>query len=193
MDVEMLVINKIIVVYLVAINVVTFVVYGIDKRKAVHSKWRIPEATLLLLAALGGSIGAWLGMRVWHHKTLHKKFRYGVPLIIVLQLVIVLLLTSCSSNAAKAEVTAEMAYQGVDNYCHSVYDWSVAEDSPELMYVKMGEENDTAYQVLFRSYTGALVLFYVDKTSGATKIVERVPVLNVEEEAGTMNIYDYLK
>ncbi len=193
MDVEMLVINKIIVVYLVAINVVTFVVYGIDKRKAVHSKWRIPEATLLLLAALGGSIGAWLGMRVWHHKTLHKKFRYGVPLIIVLQLVIVLLLTSCSSNAAKAEVTAEMAYQGVDNYCHSVYDWSVAKDNPELMYVKMGEENDTAYQVLFRSYTGALVLFYVDKTSGATKIVERVPVLNVEEEAGTMNIYDYLK
>ena len=189
----MLVINKIIVVYLVAINVVTFVVYGIDKRKAVRSKWRIPEATLLLLAAIGGSIGAWLGMRVWHHKTLHKKFRYGVPLIIVLQLVVVLLLTSCGSNAAKTEVTAKMAYQGVDNYCHSEYDWSVAEDSPELMYVKMGEENDTAYQVLFRSYTGALVLFYVDKTSGATKIVERVPVLNVEEEAGTMNIYDYLK
>ena len=193
MNVEMLVINKIIVVYLLAINVVTFVVYGIDKRKAVHSKWRIPEATLLLLAALGGSIGAWLGMRVWHHKTLHKKFRYGVPLIIVLQLVIVVLLTSCGSNAAKTEVTAKMAYQGVDNYCHSVYDWSVAKGNPELMYVKMGEENDTAYQVLFRSYTGALVLFYVDKTSGATKIVERVPVLNVEEEAGTMNIYDYLK
>ena len=116
-----------------------------------------------------------------------------MPLIIVLQLVVVVLLTSCGSNAAKTEVTAKMAYQGVDNYCHSEYDWSVAKDNPELMYVKMGEENDTAYQVLFRSYTGALVLFYVDKTSGATKIVECVPVLNVEEEAGTMNIYDYLK
>ena len=71
----MLAINKIIVVYLVAINVVTFVVYGIDKRKAVRSKWRIPEATLLLLAALGGSIGAWLGMRVERHKILLKKLR----------------------------------------------------------------------------------------------------------------------
>ena len=72
--------------YLLAINVAAFLVYGIDKLKAKHAKWRISEATLLLLAAVGGSIGAWLGMKVWHHKTLHMKFRYGVPLIILLQI-----------------------------------------------------------------------------------------------------------
>ena len=61
--------------YLLAINVVTFIVYGIDKYKAKKAKWRIPETTLLLLAVLGGSIGAWMGMKVWHHKTMHKKFQ----------------------------------------------------------------------------------------------------------------------
>ena len=50
------------------------------------AKWRIPEATLLLLALLGGSVGAWMGMRVWHHKTMHKKFKYGVPAILLMQL-----------------------------------------------------------------------------------------------------------
>ena len=71
---------------LLAMNVVTFYMYGVDKWKAKKSKWRIREAALLGLAVLGGSIGAWLGMKVWHHKTLHKKFRYGVPAIIIVQL-----------------------------------------------------------------------------------------------------------
>ena len=72
-------------IYLLAVNAVTFIVYGIDKYKAKHAKWRISEATLLMLAVIGGSIGAWCGMKVWHHKTMHKKFKYGVPVILLLQ------------------------------------------------------------------------------------------------------------
>ena len=72
--------------YLLAINAVTFIVYGIDKYKAKKAKWRISEATLLLLAVLGGSIGAWMGMKVWHHKTMHKKFKYGIPAILLIQI-----------------------------------------------------------------------------------------------------------
>ena len=79
---------KILIIYLIVANVVTFFVYGVDKWKAKRSKWRIREAALLLLAALGGSIGAWLGMKVWRHKTMHKKFKYGLPLIIILQVAI---------------------------------------------------------------------------------------------------------
>ena len=83
-------IEQLILIYLIAINVVTFFMYGIDKWKAKRSKWRIPETTLLGLAAIGGSIGAWLGMRVWHHKTMHKKFQFGIPLILIIQLAIVI-------------------------------------------------------------------------------------------------------
>ena len=72
-------------IYLLAVNAVTFIVYGIDKYKAKHDNWRISEATLLLLAVIGGSIGAWCGMKIWHHKTMHKKFKYGVPVILLLQ------------------------------------------------------------------------------------------------------------
>ena len=72
--------------YLLAINAVAFIIYGIDKYKAKKAKWRIPEATLLLLAVLGGSIGAWMGMKVWHHKTMHKKFKYGIPAILLIQI-----------------------------------------------------------------------------------------------------------
>lgn len=72
--------------YFLAINAVAFIVYGIDKYKAKKAKWRISEATLLLLAVLGGSIGAWIGMKVWHHKTMHKKFKYGIPAILLMQI-----------------------------------------------------------------------------------------------------------
>lgn len=78
--------QRIIIIYLLIINITTFFTYGIDKWKAKKSKWRIREASLLALAVLGGSIGAWLGMKVWHHKTMHKKFKYGVPAILILQL-----------------------------------------------------------------------------------------------------------
>ena len=78
-----------IICYLLAVNIVTFLLYGIDKYKAKKNQWRISEATLLTMAAIGGSIGAWTGMRIWHHKTMHKKFKYGIPLIIILQVALV--------------------------------------------------------------------------------------------------------
>ena len=104
----------------------------------------------------------------------------------------VLLFCSCGSNATKSEITAEMAYEGVSNYCHSAYDWGVAVENPSIMYVQMGEETDSAYQVVFRSYTGAFVNFYVDKASGTTRMEEYVPTLDVKSDAGTINLYDYL-
>ena len=73
-------------IYLAVINVVTFFLYGIDKLKAKHSRWRVPEATLIGMAVLGGSIGAWMGMKVWRHKTQHNKFKYGIPLILLIQI-----------------------------------------------------------------------------------------------------------
>ena len=57
-------------------------------------KWRISEATLLMIAVIGGSIGAWAGMRLWHHKTMHKKFKYGIPIIIIMQVSLVVYLHS---------------------------------------------------------------------------------------------------
>ena len=81
-------IHIILTIYLIAINIATFFVYGIDKWKARRSRWRIPESTLLTLAVLGGSIGAFIGMRTCHHKTMHDKLKYGVPLIMNLQVVL---------------------------------------------------------------------------------------------------------
>ena len=91
-----------IVYYLIALNIVTFLVYGIDKWKAKRAKWRIREAALLGLAVLGGSIGALQGMKVWHHKTMHKggtrdvdnivggyQFKYGLPLILLVQIALI--------------------------------------------------------------------------------------------------------
>ena len=72
-------------VWLIAINVVTFAVYGIDKRRARRGTWRVPEKTLFLLPLLGGSLGALLGMRVFHHKTKHWYFVWGIPAILLVQ------------------------------------------------------------------------------------------------------------
>ena len=79
--------------YLIVINVVTFLVYGIDKWKAKQGSWRISEATLLILAVIGSSFGALFGMKVWRHKTMHKKFKYGLPLILLAQIALIYLIS----------------------------------------------------------------------------------------------------
>ena len=71
--------------YLAIVNIVVLVVYGGDKLFAKLDSWRVPEKVLLLLALLGGSIGALLAMQLFRHKTKHLKFRYGVPVILLLQ------------------------------------------------------------------------------------------------------------
>ena len=76
--------------YLLLLNGVSFLAYGIDKWKAKRAHWRISEKTLLLLAAVGGSAGAFLGMKLFHHKTLKRKFSVGVPVLLALHGVLVL-------------------------------------------------------------------------------------------------------
>ena len=80
---------KYVLYYLAAINLITFLVYGIDKWRAKRGAWRVPEKTLFLLPILGGSVGAIAGMRVFHHKTKHWYFKYGLPLILLLQIALV--------------------------------------------------------------------------------------------------------
>jgi uncharacterized membrane protein YsdA (DUF1294 family) len=82
--------TKIIIYYLLFANVLTFIAYGIDKHKARRKHWRISETALLWLAVLGGSVGALLAMHLFRHKTQHKKFRYGVPAILVAQVMMIL-------------------------------------------------------------------------------------------------------
>ena len=72
-------------VYTILVNIITFVMYGIDKYKAMHRKWRIPEAVLMWAAVLGGSIGALAAIYTFRHKTRHKKFTIGLPLILVIE------------------------------------------------------------------------------------------------------------
>ena len=101
--------------------------------------------------------------------------------------------SSVNNNANdKGKITKEMAYNGINNYCHQNFDWSIAKENPDIMSVEIGEETDTEYQVTFRSYTGSLTYFYVNKSDGKTRIVEYVPALDIKEESGTINLFDYL-
>lgn len=84
--------HEVIYWYLAIINMVVLVVYGGDKLLAKLGSWRVPEKVLLLFAVLGGSIGALLAMQIFRHKTQHLKFRYGVPLILLLQIAVIVYL-----------------------------------------------------------------------------------------------------
>ena len=83
---------KYIIIYFILVNFIAFMMYGMDKKKAIDGKYRIAERTLVLIGVIGGSIGAMAGMKVFHHKTKHKKFVYGLPLIFMLQCFFVCLL-----------------------------------------------------------------------------------------------------
>lgn len=80
-----------IVIYLAAINVITFIMFGADKARAAKGRWRISEAALILAALLGGSTGALAGMRIFHHKTKHRKFTIGIPVILALQIILMVI------------------------------------------------------------------------------------------------------
>ena len=82
----------ILIIYLLIINAVSLLFMLIDKRKAVKKAWRIPEATLLGIAAIGGSLGAVLAMRLFRHKTLHPKFAIGLPVLLAVHIIVLLLL-----------------------------------------------------------------------------------------------------
>ncbi|MBD5522753.1 MAG: DUF1294 domain-containing protein [Lachnospiraceae bacterium] len=81
-----------IVSYLIIINLIGFVIMGVDKLKAKKRAWRIPESTLFVVALIGGSLGTTIGMHVFHHKTRHWYFLYGMPAILLIQIAIVVVL-----------------------------------------------------------------------------------------------------
>lgn len=81
--------STVFIIYLILINVITFITFGVDKSRARKNRWRISEATLLILALIGGSIGAELGMYGFHHKTKHPRFFIGIPLIMILQIILI--------------------------------------------------------------------------------------------------------
>ncbi len=130
-----------------------------------------------------------------------NQYRLSLPsrmkYIVLSTLFTFLLLCAChkekTDSVQPVSISSEMAYEGVNNYCHKEYDWSIAKENPSIMSVTMGDETESEYKVIFRSYTGALVNFFVDKTNGTTRIVEQVPTLDIENEIGTINLFDYLE
>lgn len=84
--------------YIIGINLITFVVYGRDKSQARRREWRTPESTLFILAIAGGSVGALLAMYLFNHKTRKRAFRFGIPIILLVQLFVILALVVTASD-----------------------------------------------------------------------------------------------
>ncbi len=105
----------ILICYFLIVSVITFFVYGIDKLKAKKSWRRISESTLLWLAFMGGSLGAWAGMKVWRHKTLHKKFRYGVPAFLILHIGLLGFCWYTTLSASERSVSNELLQEKIDS------------------------------------------------------------------------------
>ena len=83
---------KLVIVFLIIVNALGFLLMLIDKQKAIHNRWRIPEKTLLGVGLIGGSLGCILGMRLFRHKTKHWQFVIGMPAILIAQIVLIFLL-----------------------------------------------------------------------------------------------------
>ena len=112
---------------------------------------------------------------------------------VLLSALSILLMAGCHSKTEPERISAQMAVEGVSKYCNSEFDWSPAEENPGMMYVTLSDSSETEYKVVFRSYTGALTYFFVNRDSGTTRMVEIVPALGIESEAGTINLRDYLE
>lgn len=80
---------KYIIIYVCLINMIAFILMGLDKRRAKRGKWRIPEKTLWFSAVMGGVLGSILGMQIFRHKTKHKAFTIGMPLVFILHITII--------------------------------------------------------------------------------------------------------
>ncbi len=92
-------------------------------------------------------------------------------------------------SSSETQLTEEQAYEAIQNYCNETYGYTPDSSS---MYIEIGDGTESEYQMRFRSYTGAFVYFYIDKVTGDARMVEKVPDLDVEEESGTINVFDYL-
>lgn len=91
-------ITQVMIFYLVTVNLIDFILMGVDKKKAIRGAWRIPEATLFLFALIGGSLGGILGMHFFHHKTKHWYFKWGMPAILAVHLVLYWLVQSIMAD-----------------------------------------------------------------------------------------------
>ena len=90
-------------------------------------------------------------------------------------------------------ITQAIAYEAIKNYCDENYFSNATEDERSMMYVDIGDETEIEYKIIFRSYTGSFIYFYVNKLTGIARVVDFVPLLDIEEESGTINIRDYIK
>lgn len=84
--------NMGIAIYIIVLNIISFILYGYDKHCAVINRWRVSEFTLLLLAFIGGSLGALTAMYVFHHKTRHKRFQISVPIFLTIQIILMIII-----------------------------------------------------------------------------------------------------
>ncbi len=92
------------------------------------------------------------------------------------------------------KLTAENTYEAVSNYCKKFFEWSPEGADPSTeVYLAKGDETDTEFNFTFRSYTGSFTDFHVNKATGETRVVERVPIVGIEEEKDPINIFDYIE